>query len=193
VIDVTTNWWPAIVIAAVCGAIGGLVYDLILDRLGDSGLLEGFGRFKDTSGSRSYFDVGFVASVLVGGVAAVAFLFFMPPDVRTVVVKAADTPDVTTVIREYNPFRLIAGTLIVGTGGASFVKAMRERLLKLVNATKLDLLSKTTLDVIEKSKAVVAQAPPQEGVTPSSADEANQAIGRLDALADLARNSRPQD
>jgi len=37
----------------------------------------------------------------------------------------AGQADVTTTMREYDPFKLISAALIVGTGGASFITAMR--------------------------------------------------------------------
>lgn len=44
---------------------------------------------------------------------------------RSEVVKVAGQADVTTTMREYDPFKLISAALIVGTGGASFITAMR--------------------------------------------------------------------
>jgi hypothetical protein len=187
-IDVTTKWGLAIAIAGVSGMVGGLVYDLILDRFGDSGLLEWLKTVKNENGGRTYFDVGFAASVIVGGVAAIGFLFFMPPEVRTEVVKEAGKADVSKVVREYDPFRLIAATLIVGTGGVSFVKAMRERLLKLVNATKLSLLSGTVQDVVSATKEGLGK---QRELLPAdqAAEAIHEANGRLDMLNALAKRS----
>lgn len=135
-LDVTDHWWWAIVIAAVGGAIGGLVYDLMLTRQGDAGLLELLSKQTSRGKKRSYVDVGFLASMLVGAVAAVGFLYFMTPEVNTVINKGKPVET-----REYDPFKLIAAALIVGSGGSAFITGMQQRLLKLVAQTNLDTLS----------------------------------------------------
>lgn len=189
-IDVTSRWWPAILIAGICGMVGGLVYDLILDRMNDSGLLEGVKRFRGKKeGDRSYLDIGFVASVLVGAVAAVGFLYFMQPEVRTQVVKVAGEADVTTTFREYDPFRLIAASLIVGSGGVSFVKAMRAKLLKALNESRLEILANTADDIAESGHDQLRTAVADDAINTNTA--ATGVAGQLDALRALARNSRP--
>lgn len=175
-IDVTSQWWNAIVIAAICGAVGGLVYELVIERLGDSGMIELFKMPKGKPGTndqRRYLDLGFVASILVGVVAAVGFLFFMRPDTREVVGSAPKT------FREYDPFRLIAGCLIVGTSGVSFVKAMRDKLLNAINKSQLDVLRESAKAIADKGRADLGNAS-AEGAAVS---------GQLDALAVMAEKS----
>ena len=119
-IEVMNSWWPGFAIAAVAGAAGGLIYELLTVRSGDSGMIEWPGWVTPPGDRRSFFDLGFLAPVLVGATAAVGFLYFMPP---TEVRNASSE----LVRREYDPFRLVAATLIVGSAGESFLKAMQER------------------------------------------------------------------
>jgi hypothetical protein len=177
-IDVTEDWWIAIALAAGCGAVGGLVYDLLLTRFGDSGLLELFSAPRPSdSGNRRYVDLGFLASVLVGLVAAVGFLYFLTPEVTTAV--SADGTAETT--REYDPFKLIAASLIVGTSGAAFIKSMQERLLKVVATTSLQNLQ-NAIDQ-EKSQIDALKDKVDDTSDPLNADAAlDQLSARMGSL-----------
>jgi len=152
-LDVTDHWWWAVVIAATGGAIGGLVYDLMLTRHGDAGLLELFSKQESKRQKRTYVDVGFLASMLVGAVAALGFLYFMTPEVTTVTNAGKS---VTT--REYDPFKLIAASLIVGTGGSAFITGMQQRLLKLIAQTNLNTLTGAVQAQQQATSALVARA-----------------------------------
>ena len=127
-IDVTNDWWNAVIVAGIAGIVGGVLYELLLSRHGDSGMFESFSRIRSEDGSRSYFDVGIIASMVIGGGAAIAFLYFMPP---TEVVDEASN----VVRREYDPFRLVPGALIVGSAGGAFLLAMQERVKRLISET----------------------------------------------------------
>lgn len=136
-VDVTSSWWPALVIAGIAGLVGGLIYELLLTRFGDSGMIERLSRINAEDGSRKYFDLGFLASMLIGAVAAIGFLYFMPP---TEILN--DAQDV--IRREYDAFRLIPAALIVGSAGGAFLTSMQERVKRVVaqttNANALSIL-----------------------------------------------------
>ncbi len=152
-IDVTDNWWVAVTIAAGAGLVGGLIYELLLVRFGGEGMAELISKQSPPEGRRTYLDLGFLASMLVGAVAAVGFLYFMPP---------ADTIDQAgdVVRRVYDPFRLIPASVIVGSAGGAFLSAMQERAKRLVNeATILNAL------------AALEQARERSGVDPDDLDE----------------------
>lgn len=184
-LDVTNDWWWAIAIAGGSGALGGLVYDMLLNRHGDSGLLELFSRQKPTKASgRKYIDVGFLASVVVGIVAAVGFLYFLTPEVNTIT-NAEGSTDVT---RLYDPFKLIAASLIVGTGGAAFITAMQERLLRVVATTSLGNLAAAVQTQQSATEALVAEASdPKKTLDNPAALQRVQ--GRMDGLSALAENA----
>ena len=115
----------------------------------------------------------------------------MPPEVRNEVVKVAGQPDVTTTVREYDPFKLITAALIVGTGGASFITAMRDRLLKTVNQANLHTLSQAVVAQGDQIGANIATAR-SDGTEAISHDEL---VGRMSALSTFARiagsNTKP--
>jgi hypothetical protein len=174
-LDVTTHWWWAIVVAAVSGAFGGLVYDLALSRQGDSGLLELFSRQRPSDGTdRTFVDLGFLASMLIGVVAAVGFLYFLTPEMRSVT--GADGK--TSVTRVYDPFKLIAASLIVGTEGAAFLKAMQDRLLRIVPGAGLQASTGTV--VASRTDVVVRKS-----------HDAGEVVRPPDALGRLLRGDVP--
>lgn len=146
-IDVTTSWGRTIFWVAVCGALGGIVYELALDRLGDSGMVEKWSSVRDDKGVRTYWDFGFLASIVIGAAAAVAFLYFLPPETRTVTATTPGGADVVT--RFYEWWKLYPVALIVGMGGVSFVKAMRERVLRALIDAKAGVAGQGAVTVEE--------------------------------------------
>lgn len=116
-IDVTTNWWMAIAIAGVVGLLGGLVNELISSH---SEAELALGRIE-RHGGKGLYDLGFWASMIVGAVTAISFLYFLEP-------KSVTVGDVIT--REYDGIKLVAASLLVGSGGPAVLKSLRERLLR---------------------------------------------------------------
>jgi hypothetical protein len=175
-----------ILIAALAGAVGGLVYELLLERAGDSGTIEVPGR----RGKR-YQDLGFFASLIVGAVAAVAFLFFYDGReiVRVEVPVAQDAQGktspqplpsaagrATTSDREYEVVKLIAVSLIVGSAGGSFMSAMRNKVLAMVNGDRVKTLQGLTDQLAHDAGATLTEGGPG----------AERLLGRLQALRDTA-------
>ena len=116
-IDVTTNWWLAVVIAGFFGLLGGLVNEFTSSHTPAELAL---GRVELWGGKRLH-DFGFWASMIVGAVTAIAFLYFLEPKSVTV---AGETT------REYDGIKLVAAALLVGSGGPAVLKSLRERLLR---------------------------------------------------------------
>ncbi len=112
------NPWDYVVmiaVAALFGALGGLVFELLQERRRNTGTVELPGKIK---GSRFY-DLGLFASMLVGAVSAVAVLYFFPPEIR---IDAAGEPRVY-----YDLVNLVALSLIVGSAGGAFLKVAQDR------------------------------------------------------------------
>ena len=190
-IDVTTDWYWAVVYAGVGGAVGGLVYDMLLQRHGDSGLLERWSvQRPDKAGGRTFFDVGFFASLLVGIVAAVAFLYFLPPETTTTTDADGVIQDIT---KEYDPFKLIPAALIVGSSGAAFITAMRERLLKVIAATSLENLASTISAQQAATTAIVDAAQDSQDTNVNASEALSRLQGQLDTLNTLALNAARTD
>ncbi len=137
-INVTDDWWPAVAIAIGAGAVGGLVYELLLTRLRDAGMIELLSKHEGRG--RRYFDLGFVSSLIIGGAAAVAFLYFFPP---------TDTVNGKVTTREYDAIKLVAVSLIVGSAGGSFFASMQERIKKIVAQEEKRTLGATIATLVD--------------------------------------------
>jgi phosphotransferase system glucose/maltose/N-acetylglucosamine-specific IIC component len=84
------DYLPVFALAAVLGAVGGLAYELLQSRRGQTGLIE-----APHKGPGKYWDSGWVGSVIVGAIAAVAALWVFPPEVSTTVAAAGKSSTIT--------------------------------------------------------------------------------------------------
>jgi len=117
-------------LAAIFGAIGGFVYDLLQTRSGgDTGAIE-----LPTALSSRYHDWGVFASVIVGAVAAVAAIWLFPPLERV----TTSAEGITSTVKEYGYDRLIPLSLIIGSAGSSFLTAFQAKALALVKKAEAD-------------------------------------------------------
>jgi hypothetical protein len=185
-IDVTNEWWGAILIAAAAGAVGGLVYELLQARLSDAGMLERWSTHVD--GSRSFWDLGFVASVIIGAVSAVAFLYFLTPT-ETVISTAQST--VTT--RAYDPFKLIAASLIVGSAGGAFLTAMQERVRRTISETQLATMTTQVDAIVQEAKAGAAVSNVPSFETAGGPVASDRLLGMLDSIQQVVKPGRRRD
>jgi hypothetical protein len=102
------NWIVMLLVAASLGALGGLAYEL-LHR----------GRKTDEH-------LGWITSPVVGAAAALAILYFFPPQIPTVTV-AEDGTTTTTYV--YDVVKLVALSLIAGSAGGTLLIAMQARVV----------------------------------------------------------------
>jgi hypothetical protein len=126
-IDVTDDWWLAPLIAAAAGLIGGIAYELIQSRRGGrTGMIE-------VPGAKGNYlvDLGFLASMLLGAIAAAAFLIVYTPVESTV-------DNVTK--QEYSEIGLIAVSLIVGASGSSVLGALTKAFIKGAEGVKISAI-----------------------------------------------------
>lgn len=72
------------------------------------------------------------SSIVLGGIAAVAILYFFPPEETKILVDSA-TKDATTTTA-YSLTKLVALSLIVGSAGSSFLLVLQKRTLDLAEA-----------------------------------------------------------
>ena len=70
------------------------------------------------------------SSIFLGGIAAIAILYFFPPE-ETI---STTVKGVTKVVKEYNLTKLVALALIVGSAGASFLLVLQKRALDIAEA-----------------------------------------------------------
>jgi hypothetical protein len=109
------DFWLFMLVAAVCGAVGGLIYELLILN----GRIELPHRETDLTedladgSARFLVDLGFLARVFIGAGAAVAALWLIEPESATA---------------------LIAGSLIAGTAGIAVFRSLQDRLLAVIAA-----------------------------------------------------------
>ncbi|HEX2221326.1 MAG TPA: hypothetical protein VHK06_02260 [Candidatus Limnocylindria bacterium] len=116
-------------IAAVSGLVGGVAAELLLNRDGETGA------FELPSRNGRLFDLGGLATVLVGAVVGVAILLVFPPEI-TVVNQGADGESTTS--RSYDLLRLVATSLVAGSAGGSVLSALQARVTAAVNASRVE-------------------------------------------------------
>jgi hypothetical protein len=95
----------------------------------------------------------FIGSVFLGGVAAVAVLYFFPPEESVEVAKK--------VVHQYNLTRLVAFALIVGSAGTSFLLTLQTRALALTAQARVETTEETateTIDGLGKQVPVIAKS-----------------------------------
>jgi hypothetical protein len=137
-----------LVTALVAGAVGGVAFELLQPRQRNTGTIEFAGRLQ----GRVY-DLGWLASLILGAVAATAFLYFFPPDEVTTVVE--QTGETTTTIH-YEFLKVVALSLIVGSSGAAFLKAMQARTMAIVNEQRAETTSEVAKQQLEAMKDMAA-------------------------------------
>jgi len=144
-IDVSDNWWSALLTAAIAGLVGGFVYELLQAR---STAANSTGQIETPHRSDSPFlDLGLFASMIIGAAAAVAFCYFNQPHETTTIANGT-----STTIREYDALQLIPVSLIVGSAGSSFFAAMQDKIRAALNAQSLELLVSTHRDAVERMR-----------------------------------------
>jgi hypothetical protein len=128
--DVMTElhgWWDytrLFTLAAILGAIGGLVFELLQAHRGQTGWVE----LPRSVQGRRYRDWGVFANMVIGAVAAVAALWIFPPEEKTVV----DAMGKSITTTQYDVIKVVGLSLIIGSAGSSFLSAMQARALALV-------------------------------------------------------------
>ena len=151
-LDGVLDYLALFALAAALGAIGGLAYELMQARRGQTGRVEA--PYK----SGRYHDWGVFANMIVGAVAAVAALAIFPPDVTTVV-DAGKSVSTT----EYDIISVAGLSLIIGSAGSSFLSAMQARTLALVKnqeAKQTQQVAEAQIDAVQSS--VASNAPKEQ-------------------------------
>jgi hypothetical protein len=144
--------------AAILGGVGGLVYELLQSRYGQTGWVELPGRSRGR-----YRDWGVWANVLVGAVAAMAALWAFPPQTQTIIAANAAT---TTTTTEYNIIDLVGLSLIIGSAGSSFLSSLQARAmarLKEQEATMAREVANSQLETIKDELTAASRAAGSDG------------------------------
>lgn len=158
-------------LAAVLGAVGGLAYELMQARRGQTGLVE----VPRALQRGRYRDWGVWANVTIGGIAALAALWVFPPEINTTV----DAGGRSLTTTEYDVIKVVGLSLIIGSAGSSFLAAMQARALALVKDQEAKQTQKVAEEQLEAVKASVESGAPQTQVAAQldSAKTAVQSVG----------------
>jgi hypothetical protein len=132
--------WNTVVMLLVAGGVGliGGIGAALIEWKRDCALAASGSTVKRCSTGWNV-----VACVVLGGIAAVAILYFFPPT-TTEVVRGESTSS-------YDLTKLVALALIVGSAGAAFLQALQTRALALTAAERADA-------AVERADAVKATA-----------------------------------
>lgn len=186
-LNATSDYVVMIVVAALCGAIGGFGFELIQSRRITSagitsapaeGAVEESGSLQVPRwlANQSYYDLGFWAAVVVGAIAAVGTLYFLAPTV-SITIEQANGASTTSL--QYDLIKLIALSLLVGTAGQSVLTSMQARVLAAITAQKLDSKAKVAAKQIDLLKA-------------ASVDELRAALDKANATVASDSSGRGQ-
>jgi len=141
--------------ATVAGALGGFAFELMpANSKCHMGSIRAPHRLED----KHSFDLGFLSSLLLGAVTAVAFLYFFPPETQTI---TRDASGMNHTGYSYDLVKLVALSLIVGSAGPSFLSSIQGRLLGALNAQK-EFFSRELDKVREGAGATVTEVAEQK-------------------------------
>lgn len=183
---------------STCNTVGMLLIAFGVGLLGGVGaaLLEWKKGQKETDDGGAPTKLGplaVFASVVLGGIAAVAVLYFFPPITEV----KNEAGEITG--RTYDLIKLVAFSLLVGTAGAAILQSMQARAMGQVEAGKANAEKATAVDTASKGVASMAEAVPnavKASITSPSSDlehtlqgagvQAGQIPAVLDHLAEAA-------
>jgi hypothetical protein len=148
--------------------------------------------------------MGVFSCIVLGGIAAVAILYFFPPTETKEVIKAGEEVEKVTF---YDLTELVALSLIVGSAGAVFLQALQNRTLALTKAQQAAAGTATAIKSIDNLPKQAEEAT-EAGVRAAStrikselqkaaslpADQADKIVEKLadEAATSVAENLESQ-
>lgn len=163
-------------VAALFGAIGGIAADLLLVRNKESGMIELPRRVK------GFFDLGTLATMIIGAVAGMAAIYVFPPE--TVVTNSVDGTSTTVV--KYELLKLVPLALIVGSAGGAFLSAVQARVIAAARQQQLE----DTTKVADQLLASLAEAVSRLDPNASASAVPAKASPRADLLERIQQASQ---
>jgi hypothetical protein len=185
-LNTTCNTVVMLLVAFGVGLLGGVGAALLEWKKGQKEAEDG-----DTPPKLGFLAV--FASVVLGGIAAVAVLYFFPP-ITEVKNEAGELTE-----RSYDLIKLVAFSLLVGTAGAAMLQSMQSRAVGQIEAGKANSEKVAAVDTASKGVASMAESVPnavKASITAPSSDieqtlqnagvQPGQIPAVLDELADAA-------
>lgn len=158
-----------IAVAAIAGGIGGFAYQLLQIRGKETGAIERPHKLRG-----NIIDLGWIASVILGAIVAVAALYVFPP-LQEVKITAANGQETTT--QNYDVTKLVALSLILGSAGGTFLSALQGRVLSAINEQKAQVaatVGKAQVEQVKNNVAADTKTALQQNLLPEIAKIANQ-------------------
>lgn len=155
-LDGATDYVWLFLTSAICGGIGGIAFELLQSRRGQ----QAAGDDADTTGwlrlpyyqrgAGPQVELGFLSSMILGAVAAVAIAYFFTPEAQV-----KETVAGLAVIRtKWQIAKVVPLSLIVGSAGGAFLAAMESRVIAKVNAEKVESAKEVGKANVESAKEV---------------------------------------
>lgn len=126
----TRDYVIMLLIAAVLGLVGGFAAEMLLTHGRKTGAFELPRKLQ----RGTLLEFGGFGTMLIGAIAAVGSIYFFPPTLQVVV---TGTKGASHTIAQYDLTKLIALSIIIGSSGGSFLRAMQARTLALLNEERV--------------------------------------------------------
>jgi len=179
-IRTTGDYARLFALAAALGVVGGLANELLHSVRGRNGNL----RMPKYQRSKGLLYLGFVGPIILGAVAAVVVLVFLPTSEES-----RPGPGGTTVmVRTYDLLRVVPLSLAAGVGGSAVLTAAQARLVAMVNQQKADFLQATVSSSLDRA---AAQASDEAGKV--VAGKVQEIKPKVERLVEQARAQVPAE
>lgn len=135
-LDTTTRWVVMLLVAGGVGMIGGI----------GAALIEGKDKVAAEPPDTKHWRLNTLACIVLGGIAAVAVLYFFVPVKEVLPTNPEEKP-----VAYYELIKLVPLSLIVGSAGTYFLKSFQQRIDSALAAQQGD-------QAVAKSKTVIGAA-----------------------------------
>lgn len=181
-LESTTDYVWLFIIAGAFGAVGGFAYELLQVRYRQTGTLEL--PHRHTGRARTYVDIGFIASLVLGAIAAIAVSYFFTPEV---LVKSGQAGS-EVITTKWQIVKVVPLSIIVGSAGGAFLTAMQARALAELNAQKAKSTAAVGKATVEQLGAAANTATRTAAASPptDASTVAAEAKTAIDAQVELA-------
>lgn len=153
-IRTTADYLRLFGLAAALGVIGGLANELLHTVRGRNGNL----RMPKYQRAHGLVYLGFFGPLILGGVAAVIVLVFLPLGSQPRTTASGQT----VTDRTYDPLRVVPLALAAGVGGSAVLTAAQGRLLAMVNQQKAEFLEASLSGSLDRAAADAADKASKE-------------------------------
>ncbi len=176
-LNTTLDYVWLFLVAGAFGAVGGVAYELLQARQSEAGTL------KLPKWGPDGLRLGFVASLVLGAIAAVAISYFFTPEIQVKVGEGA----AQHIETQWQIVKVIPLSLIVGSAGGALLTAMQARVLAQVTEQKKTATKAAGKAAVDQLAASYKTAVQQVAATTGAWIETAAGKGIQRASADTPR------